>query len=183
MRFKLPLLALIFSVGINLGTAMTASSQSGVFSLPESAVNSPENSACWLLGLPQITQTFDDLDPRDCKNQTITASVAQEELKELFSTGLYNLLTLKKIYTTNEIAGLLAQALNLGKDFISKDIPVFFGKFVYAILPSQKKKSAAGFFNALPGFLIFPIIIIFGINSYLINAGPTSDKAFLVLRC
>jgi hypothetical protein len=175
MRFKLPLLALLVSVSINLGTAKAASSQPGVFSLSGCCTDRPSN-------LPQITQSLDDLDPRDSKNQSITTSVAQQGLKDIFSCGLYNLLTVKKIYTTNEVSDLLARVLNLGRVFITKDIPVLFGKFIYAILPSQKKKYFE-LFGALPGFLIFPIIIIFGINSFLITDRPTSNKAFLVLRC
>jgi hypothetical protein len=171
MRLKLPLLVLFVSVSINLGTAKA---QQGVFYLPGNAPS--------VVGLPQCNQSFDDLDPRDSQNQTINTSFAQNELQQIFTGGLYGLFLSNKIYTSNEIASLLANAIKTGRDFITKEIPVFVGTCVYAILPFEKKKFLK-LFCALPGFLIFPIIIIFGINANLIQAVPTSNKALLVLRC
>jgi hypothetical protein len=175
MRLKLPLLALLVCVSVNLGTANAVNSQQGVFSF---------NGQPGLTGslLPKFNSSLDNLDPRDTDNGAVNTVEARKELEDLFSSGLYSLLCLKKIYTTNELAGLLSNALNLGRSFLTRDVPRSFGRLVFAILPSEKRRNSSALCS-LPGFLIFPSIILFGLTAFLTQDIPTSDKALLVLRC
>jgi hypothetical protein len=180
MRFKLPLLALIVSASLNLGTAKAELSQRGVFYLPAnlSAVEAQEAGFSFL---PEFDLSFDSLDPRDSQNKSLASAAALQNLEEIFSSGLYAQLTLKKTYTNNDLASILLRRINACKVFFTKDIPCLLGNCIFTLGPLQRKADRV--LCLIPGLLIFPLIIFSLIKFSKLQVQPTKNKAFLVLRC
>ncbi|OGS35761.1 MAG: hypothetical protein A2293_07655 [Elusimicrobia bacterium RIFOXYB2_FULL_49_7] len=122
----------------------TAPSQTGVFLFAE----------C----LPQVNLDFDDLDPRDENNKPLQNVAAQNDLKDLFKSGLYQLLVKSELYTMAMALAALQTRLNLAACGFARELPLVAKHIIAVVLLSPRQWDKV--LECLSGILIFASLVI-----------------------
>ncbi|MBN1823050.1 MAG: hypothetical protein JW803_01885 [Endomicrobiales bacterium] len=128
MKLKLPIITLILMWGLALGEAK-ASFQPGVFSI----------DGC----PPTMMADFSDLDARDASNNPVATAEAKEDLKEIFQSGLFNLLVNSELYSVAQTLSALAKQINACAHTISRNLPIAVKTLIAVIFTTIKGISKA----------------------------------------
>lgn len=132
--------------------------------------------------LPQIENSVQDLDCRDLNNQSIQDTAAKNNLEEIFTTGLFDLLTNSEIHSIVNALKIIKKKLNLGADSFFPALPDFFCD-VFAVILSSLKKQTDSSLILFSGFLPFKLFLVFllAITSSIVFA--PLRRIFEILRC
>ncbi|MBN1620988.1 MAG: hypothetical protein JW871_00165 [Endomicrobiales bacterium] len=153
MKVKLPLLILCLAILTVLPFSMdaTGASKTEVFYLSDF--------------LPQISDSFEDLDARDENNQPIENQNAIIELQMLFRSGLYNLLLYSEIHSISRSLEIIKKKLSLAAFAFTKRWRYIVNRCISCLAPNTKQKWDKALICLL-GFLAFKISFL---NFFLFN--------------
>jgi hypothetical protein len=143
MNFKLPLFIVLLLAGVIFVTGRACASGEGVFFLPNIAAGS----------------SFDGLDVRDASNNRVNTARNISQLREIFESGLYVLLTQADLCAAASAVAAIRKSIDLASGTLARHLPRSIFQIFSALLPS--KKNWDNMLTALLGAIGFVMTILF----------------------
>lgn len=125
------------------------------------------------------SEGLDTYDARDKFNRPVSSLEARQQLKALFSSGLYNLLVCSETHYSAGLLATLRKMFSSAAGFLTRNVREICMRYIPALLPQIRK-----FFIsvALIVFVTLQFFSTFQVSSHLFFT-PRSKAAPLVLRC
>ena len=143
--------------------------------------NASAERALLFSGLEANLLSFDDLDARDSNNRSLTSFNSRQQLKQIFQTGIFDLLTKADLYSFAAALSIIKKNLNLALFNIARSLPRKTSQILSALLPA--KKNWDKLLVLLSNLLTFMVTCsIFGVLSSCFTPSAKSS-APQVLRC
>ena len=127
----------------------------------------------------EIESSQDGLEARDCHNNIIADMQAQQDLRDIFLSGLFSLLMQPELYTYARASEVLAKKLGFGAHALAAAAAGAVARVVDALLSWRTEKNIVACFMAV--FLVFAVVAAFRIPAPLLSL-PLA-MAPVSLRC
>ncbi len=163
LKLLLPFSIVVLWVGTVWGAAGGTAPQTGVFNFP---------TQC-------IQESLDGLDARDTNNNTIASAQAQQDLRDIFESGLFSLLTNTELYTYARALSKLQKNLGMGAHAFTDAVAGPCARVVDAVNAGPWKVTLACLLAAL--FVVFSAVRSYRPAS--LPRLPQANGAPVVLRC